>query len=195
MFKYNFIMGMKPRRWRSRTNLTFVATNLHHPLDFINKTFKNKQSSFHEKTRYFTQLTEFIHFLGHLKSWLSLSLGDQLPDHVHHAIVRYGLATPPPAHLTLLGAIPLSAELAHRVATRHVAARLTTNEVVATLALGTEHWFADATQCDRHLLVGCAPRCFVAVTVLVFEAKKKSAVICICRILKFIMMITVINKE
>jgi hypothetical protein len=32
-------------------------------------------------------------------------------------------------------------------------------------------------------------------TVLVFEAKKKSAVIGICRILKFIMMITVINKE
>jgi hypothetical protein len=25
-------MGMKAGRWRSRTNLTFVATNLHHPL-------------------------------------------------------------------------------------------------------------------------------------------------------------------
>jgi hypothetical protein len=32
MFNYNYIMGMKAGRWRSRTNLTFVATNLHHPL-------------------------------------------------------------------------------------------------------------------------------------------------------------------
>ncbi len=33
MFKYNYKLGMKAGRWRSRTNLTFVATNLHHPLD------------------------------------------------------------------------------------------------------------------------------------------------------------------
>ncbi len=35
MLKYNYIKGMKAGRWWSRTNLTFMATNLHHPLKAI----------------------------------------------------------------------------------------------------------------------------------------------------------------
>jgi hypothetical protein len=41
MFKYNYIMGMKAGRWRSRTNLTIVATNLHHPLLLVKLLLKN----------------------------------------------------------------------------------------------------------------------------------------------------------